>query len=53
MVRSQRPTAAKRAGHSRQDVTLRTYIHTLKDNDRHCCEAVTQAIPKKPKCKTG
>ena len=47
------PEAAKRAGHSRPDVTLRTYSHTLKDNDRHCCEVVTQAIPKMPKRKTG
>jgi integrase len=47
------PEAAKRAGHSRPDVTLRTYSHTLKDNDRHCCEVVTQAIPKMPKRNTG
>ncbi len=47
------PEAAKRAGHSRPDVTLRTYSHTLKDNDRHCCEVVTKAIPKMPKRKTG
>lgn len=47
------PEAAKRAGHSQPDVTLRTYSHTLKDNDRHCCEVVTKAIPKMPKRKTG
>ncbi|MBR1422965.1 MAG: site-specific integrase [Ruminococcus sp.] len=34
------PEAAKRAVHSRPDVTLRTYSYTLKDNDRHCCEVV-------------
>ena len=42
--------AAKRAGHARPDVTLRIYSHTLKKNDLHCCEAVTKAMPKMPKC---
>lgn len=41
--------AAKRAGHTRPDVTLRIYSHTLKKNDLHCCEAVTKAMPKMPK----
>ena len=42
------PDAAKRAGHSRPDVTLSIYAHTLKNNDKHCCEAVTRAIPTLP-----
>lgn len=43
------PDAAKRAGHARPDVTLQIYAHTLKNNDKHCCEAVTKAIPILPK----
>lgn len=43
------PDAAKRAGHSRPDFTLSVYAHTLKNNDTHCCEAVTKAIPILPK----
>lgn len=43
------PDAAKRAGHSRPDVTLSIYAHTLKNNDRHCCEAVTRVLPILPK----
>lgn len=39
----------KRAGHSRLDVTLQIYSHTLKNNDKHCCEAVTKAILILPK----
>lgn len=39
------PDAAKRAGHARPDVTLSIYAHTLKNNDKHCCEAVTKAMP--------
>ncbi|MCM1330913.1 MAG: tyrosine-type recombinase/integrase [Ruminococcus sp.] len=45
------PDAAKRAGHSRPDVTMSIYAHTLRNNDRHCCEAVTKAIPILPKVK--
>ncbi len=45
--------AAKRAGHARPDVTLRIYSHALKKNDLHCCEAVTKAMPKKPKHDAG
>ena len=40
--------AAKRAGHSRPDVTLRIYSHMLKENDSHCCEAVMKYLPKLP-----
>lgn len=47
------PDVAKRAGHTRPDVTMSIYAHTLKNNDVHCCEAVTKAIPKMPKRKTG
>ena len=43
------PDVAKRAGHSRPDVTLSIYAHTLKNNDKHCCEAVTKVIPNLPK----
>lgn len=42
---------AKRAGHSRSDVTLSVYGHTLRNNDKHCCEAVTKVLPKLPKCR--
>ncbi|MDE6021296.1 MAG: hypothetical protein K2H01_09940 [Ruminococcus sp.] len=38
------PDAAKRVGHSRPNVTLSIYAHTLHNNDKHCCEAVTRAI---------
>ena len=47
------PDAAKRAGHVRPDVTLSIYAHTLKNNDVHCCEAVTRVLPDMPKHKTG
>ena len=47
------PDAAKRAGHARPDVTLSIYAHTLKNNDVHCCEAVTRVLPDMPKHKTG
>lgn len=43
------PDVAKRAGHSRSDVTLSIYAHTLRNNDKHCCEAVTKVLPKLPK----
>ena len=43
------PDVAKRAGHSRSDVTLSVYGHTLRNNDKHCCEAVTKVLPKLPK----
>ena len=43
------PDVAKRAGHSRSDVTLSVYAHTLRNNDKHCCEAVTKVLPKLPK----
>jgi len=39
------PDVAKRAGHSRPDVTLTFYAHTMRNNDKHCCEAVTKAMP--------
>ncbi|MBP3856764.1 MAG: hypothetical protein IK990_14260 [Ruminiclostridium sp.] len=45
------PDIAKRAGHSRPDVTLGTYAHTLRNNDKHISEVVTQAIPQLPKAK--
>ena len=49
------PDIAKRAGHSRSDVTMSIYAHTLKNNDVHCCEAVTKVMPELPalKHKTG
>ena len=47
------PDAAKRAGHARPDVTLMIYAHTLRNNDVHCCEAVTKALPAMPKRKSG
>lgn len=43
------PEVSKRAGHSRCDVTLGIYAHTLRNNDRRCCEAVTKVIPQLPK----
>ena len=43
------PDVAKRAGHSRSDVTLSVYGHILRNNDKHCCEAVTKVLPKLPK----
>ena len=36
---------SKRAGHARPDVTLSLYAHTMHNNDIHCCEAVSSAIP--------
>ena len=45
------PDIAKRAGHSRPDVTLGIYAHTLRNNDKHISEVVTQAIPQLPKVK--
>lgn len=42
---------AKRAGHARPDVTLGIYAHTLRNNDKHISEVVTQAIPQLPKAK--
>ena len=47
------PDVSKRAGHARPDVTLSIYAHTLKNNDVHCCEAVTKVLPEMPKHKTG
>jgi integrase len=35
---------SKRAGHARPDVTLSLYAHTMRNNDIHCCEAVSGAI---------
>jgi integrase len=45
------PDIAKRAGHSRPYVTLGIYAHTLRNNDKHISEVVTQAIPQLPKAK--
>ena len=42
---------SKRAGHSRPDVTYRFYAHTLRNNDRHCSEAITKALPSLPQPK--
>ena len=42
------PDIAKRAGHARPDVTLGIYAHTLRNNDKHISEVVTQAIPHLP-----
>ena len=39
---------AKRAGHSRSDTTLMYYAHSMTENDRHCCEAVTKVLPEMP-----
>ncbi len=47
------PDVSKRAGYARPDVTLSIYAHTLKNNDVHCCEAVTKVLPDMPKHKTG
>lgn len=44
---------SKRARHSRPDVTVRVYAHTMKNNDRHCCEAVTRRLPSLPQDKTS
>lgn len=43
------PDTARRAGHARPDVTLSIYAHTLQNNDKHCCEAVTKVLPNLPK----
>ena len=43
------PDVAKRAGHSRSDVTLSVYGHILRNNDKHCCEALSTVLPKLPK----
>ncbi|WP_295093814.1 site-specific integrase [Ruminococcus sp.] len=42
---------AKRAGHSRSDTTLMYYAHSMTENNRHCCEAVTKILPDKPESK--
>ena len=42
------PDIAKRAGHSRPDVTLGIYAHTLRNNDKHISEVVTKALPQLP-----
>ncbi len=42
---------AKRAGHSRSDTTLRYYAHSMTENDRHCCEAITKILPDLPESK--
>jgi integrase len=47
------PDVSKRAGHARPDVTLLFYAHTIKNNDRHCSEAVTKVLPKLPKVMTS
>ena len=39
------PDIAKRAGHSRPDVTLSVYAHTMRNNDKHLSEAVTKSLP--------
>ena len=39
---------AKRAGHSRTDTTLMYYAHSMTENDRHCCEAITKILPDLP-----
>ena len=38
---------------TRPDVTMSIYAHTLKNNDVHCCEAVTKVLPTMPKRRTG
>jgi integrase len=42
------PDVSKRAGHARPDVTLSFYSHTMKNNDKHCCKAVTKVLPNFP-----
>ena len=42
------PDVSKRAGHARPDVTLSFYSHTMKNNDKHCCKAVTKILPQFP-----
>jgi integrase len=44
---------SKRARHSRPDTTVRVYSHTIKNNDRHCCEAITKALPTLPQAMTS
>jgi integrase len=44
---------AKRAGHANPNVTLSIYSHTLKENNRHCSEAVTKVLPKLPQAMTS
>ena len=41
--------AAKRAGHSRSDVTLRIYTHVVRNNDAHLSEVISDALPPLPK----
>lgn len=42
---------AKRAGHSRSDTTLMIYAHSMNENDKHCCEAITKILPNLPEVK--
>jgi integrase len=42
---------SKRARHSRPDVTLSIYAHTMRNNDKHCCEAVTEILPTLPQAR--
>jgi integrase len=42
---------SKRARHSRPDTTVRVYAHTVKNNDRHCCEAITKKLPTLPQAR--
>ena len=46
------PDTARRAGHSRPDVTYRLYAKTVRQNDRHCSEAVTKILPGLPQKKS-
>lgn len=46
-----RITFARRAGHSQSDTTLMYYAHSMTENDRHCCEAVTKILPDMPESK--
>ncbi|MCL2253511.1 MAG: site-specific integrase [Lachnospiraceae bacterium] len=39
------PDIAKRAGHSRPNVTLSVYAHTMRINDKHLSEAATKILP--------
>ena len=36
---------------ARSDTTLRYYAHSMTENDRHCCEAITKILPDLPESK--
>jgi integrase len=38
------PTASKRLGHARVDITARTYLHSIAESDRHAADALDRAL---------